>query len=103
MIQKPQSGWDILFYLSLASLLIWLILKLTGVINSPPLLEYGFPILSVALAFFTLYQGLNNRLAAISIGVARTETKVEYIEKEMGIIKLDVARIETEVKKMWER
>ncbi len=41
---KSINFWDIIAWLVLFSILIWVILKITGVINTPLLLEY-YPVL----------------------------------------------------------
>jgi len=38
---KKLSFWDILAWVVLAGILIWLILKVAGVINTPVILEYA--------------------------------------------------------------
>lgn len=39
--------WDVLAWVALASIVVWVTLKIIGVINTPPWLEYG-PIYSAA-------------------------------------------------------
>jgi hypothetical protein len=41
--QQKVSIWQILFYFSMFILTVWLILKVTGVIQTPLWLEYGIP------------------------------------------------------------
>ncbi len=100
--KMPQrhTVWEFLFYLSLLSILIWLILKLTGVINSPVLVEFGVPILSVILAFFTLYKDLLDRIGWIGRGLTKVVTKVEYLEKGTELLQRDVENIGNKINSM---
>jgi hypothetical protein len=40
-MKKSVSVWDIIAWIVLALILIWLILKVTGIINTPILIEYA--------------------------------------------------------------
>lgn len=40
-MKKKLSIWDIIAWVVLAGILIWVILKTTGIINTSPLLEYA--------------------------------------------------------------
>jgi len=84
---KKHSFWEISFYISLLLILIWLILKMTGIINTPPLLEYGFPILSALYAFFAIYRDLLDRIARISRSLIKVFMKVECHDKNIAEIK----------------
>ena len=41
MQKKRRSFWDILAWVALASIVVWLILKVLGIINTPLLLEFA--------------------------------------------------------------
>ena len=41
MVKKEVSIWDIIAWVVLAGILLWLILKVFGVINTPILIEYA--------------------------------------------------------------
>ncbi|MDO8528384.1 MAG: hypothetical protein Q7S06_00645 [Nanoarchaeota archaeon] len=45
-MKRGPTVWDILAWLVLAGIFIWLILKVTGVINTPAVIEYA-PIFGV--------------------------------------------------------
>ncbi len=94
MQKRRISAWEIVFYLSLLSILLWLILKLTGVISSPPFLEYGYPIFSGLLAFFALYQGINNRITRIGYDLTKAISKIEYLEKRQDLA--DIRLVKTD-------
>lgn len=47
---KRLNIWDVLAWVALASIVIWAILKITGIINTPLLLEY-YPIFAASYAF----------------------------------------------------
>ena len=42
--------WDVLAWIALASIVLWAILKIAGIINSPLLIEY-YPIFAASYAF----------------------------------------------------
>jgi len=42
-----MSIWDIIAWIALASIIIWAILKILGIINTPLLLEY-YPVFAVS-------------------------------------------------------
>lgn len=79
--------WDYLFYLSLLILTVWLILKVTGVINTPVWLEYGVPIGSFILTFLTMFQSWNNRFSELIVQVARVESTVVHHDKDLERLK----------------
>jgi hypothetical protein len=79
--------WELVFYVSMATILIWLILKLTGIINTPPFLQYGLPGISVLLAFFALYRDISDKINRIGNGVTKLFVKLDYIEKDVEGLK----------------
>lgn len=93
-MRTKHTIWEISFYISLLIILIWLILKLIGIINTPAFLEYGVPILSAMYALFALYRDLLDRINRISNGLTKVfiavehlETKVGYVENELNLLK----------------
>ncbi len=40
-MKRGMSLWDVLAWIILAAILFWTILKIFGIINTPPLLEYA--------------------------------------------------------------
>lgn len=82
MPQRKYTGWEISFYIALLLILVWLILKMAGVINTPPLIEYGFPILSATYAFFALYRDLIDRINRIGRGLTK-EKDVDFLKTKI--------------------
>ena len=77
------SKWQLMFYVSWAALSIWLILKVIGVIQTPVWLEYGFPVASMIIGIFGLYQNLLESIKGLSIGLATLTTKFEHLDKKV--------------------
>ncbi len=98
MSQRRHTRWEILFYLSLLSILLWLVLKLTGVINTPALLEYGFPIVSALLAFLALYRDFLDRVSRIGRGLTKTITSIQYLEKKVNAIENDMDKLKEKIR-----
>ncbi len=94
MQKRRISAWEIVFYLSLLSILLWLVLKLTGIINTPPILDYGYPVFSGILAFFAMYQGIHNRITRIGYDLTRAISKIEYLEKRQDLA--DIRLVKTD-------
>jgi hypothetical protein len=89
-----RSIWDYLFYASMAVILIWLVLKMTGIIQTPPWLEYGVPIGSFVIGFIMLFQSLNDRFMAMQMQIstlysndARMEEQLKHIDKDVEVLK----------------
>lgn len=89
-MKHKHTWWEISFYLSLLIIILWLILKLTGLINTPPFIEYGIPIFSATYAFFALYRDFLDRINRIGNGLTRAFMKIEHLENEVGSIKEEV-------------
>ena len=56
---KKINIWDILAWVALASIVIWGVLKVAGVINTPLLLEY-YPLFAVSYVFGWQINKLNS-------------------------------------------
>ena len=65
---------------------------MTGVINTPPFLEYGFPILSALFAFFSIYRDILDRIGRISQGLTKAFMRIEYQDKNITDIKENLRR-----------
>ncbi len=92
-----RSIWDYLFYASMAVILIWLVLKMTGIIQTPLWLEYGVPIGSFVIGFIMLFQSLNDRITTLSVNDARIETRIEHIDKDVESLKTDVGKLKSRI------
>jgi len=82
-----RSVWDYLFYASMSILTIWLILKVTGVINTPFWLEYGVLIGTFILGFFTFYQSMIDKIIVLSTNDARIEAHLIHLDKNVEFLK----------------
>ena len=82
-----KNFWDILAWICLFGIVLWLILKVTGIINTSLLLEYA-PLFGVAYIL-----GLNIRKLN---GVAKKVDKFEHFQqatiKEINDLKLNCVR-----------
>ena len=56
MIKKKRNIWDILTWIVLAGILIWIILKMLGIINTPILIEYAPYLGAVYLAGWQMHK-----------------------------------------------
>jgi hypothetical protein len=83
-MREKVSPWQIVFYVSLSVLSLWLILKVTGIIQTPTWLEYGVPIASLIFAIPAHHQHIIETLA-------RVGAKVEHLDKDVEFVKADVA------------
>ena len=103
MIQPmKRSVWDYLFYASMAVILIWLVLKMTGVIQTPIWLEYGVPIGSFVVGFIMFFQSINDRfvsmlmqIGTLSSNDARMEEHLKHIDQDVEILKTDVGGLKS--------
>lgn len=76
------SIWDILAWIVLAGILIWVILKVLGIINTPLLLEYS-PLFGVVyLAGWAMH-----KLDQTTDDVRDIKRELRFMEKDMGAIK----------------
>lgn len=87
---KQHDIWEYLFYGSMIVLTLWLILKLTGIIQTPVWLEHGIPIAGVILGVFPCYQHLLKTLMHLVVKVDRLESDVHVLKDDTRIVKGDV-------------
>ena len=92
-----RSIWDYLFYASMSVVLIWLVLKMTGVIQTPVWLEYGVPVGSFVVGVIMLFQSLNDKfvsmqlqIGALSANDARMEEHLKHLDRDVESIKAAV-------------
>jgi len=86
-----------MFYSSLATIMIWLILKIIGIIQTPVWLEYGVPVTSLVIAVFSLFHELIKDLTSIKIDVAELKINVTHLDKDMGVVKRDMTIVKNEL------
>ena len=98
MIMKIKfSFWEIVFYLSLLILFIWVILKSAGTIRTPLWLEFGVPALSTIFIILAFFKELMDSIKQIAVGLATLNVKFEHMEKDLGILKSDVKFLKRKV------
>ncbi len=90
----PQkiSAWDIIFFMSMGVLTLWLILKLTGVIQTPLWLEVGIPVATMIVGFGSLYTNLLEKVNRIAVDTAETRIRMNHFEKDMEFVKSVLVR-----------
>jgi len=81
---KHYKIWDILAYAVLAGILLWLILKATGVINTPVLIEYSPFFGAVYLAGWAM-----NKLDRTTKDVDVMKQDLKALEKNVNSIEID--------------
>lgn len=89
-MNKEISVWQIMFYVSWTVLSIWLILKVTGIIQTPIWLEYGVPIGSLIIGVFGLYHNIMEAFNKLSVNLAALTSKVNHMEKDIELVKTKI-------------
>ena len=84
--------YTIIFWISLLSILLWLILKALGYINTPPLIEL-FPYFSAVFgagAFFQMIRDMKDRLNKLeketTNGFKDVDTKISGLDKRIVML-----------------
>ncbi|MBW2968657.1 hypothetical protein KY304_00190 [Candidatus Woesearchaeota archaeon] len=81
--------YDIIFWMSMLIMIVWIILKIAGIINSPVWIEM-IPYMSIVFAAGAFYQSINNAkldMADLKIRMGAVELKFHDLEKEMVSVK----------------
>ncbi len=65
-------------------LTIWLILKVTGVIQTPVWLELGVPVASLIIGVFALYHNLIEKMNQLAINFVSLISKVASLDKDLN-------------------
>lgn len=84
---KKLSIWDIIAWVVLAGILLWLILKMLGVINTPVLLEYAPYLGAVYIAGWQI-----NKLSNVAEDVKDLKNFKDETIKQIHLIKENRAR-----------
>jgi len=84
---KKLSVWDVIAWIVLAGILVWLILKVTGIINTPILLEYAPYFGAVYIAGWQI-----NKLASVADDVKNLKDFKDGTIKQIHFIKENCAR-----------
>lgn len=82
-----ERFWELMFYASIATLIIWAILKSVGVINTPAWLEFGVPVIGLAFAALSFYQNLADKFTALAVTIAGHTVRLEHLERDVEQIK----------------
>ena len=94
---RKLNVWDYMFYGSMLVLTVWLILKVTGVINTPVWLEYGVPSAGIIIGVFSLYHNLLKNLMHIVIKVDHLESDVHVLKSDVHTLKDDMRTVKHDI------
>lgn len=78
-------------------MLIWLILKIIGIIQTPILLEYGLPVGSFLLTALAIYNNLLKSINHLAVRLAVLEAKFDHLDKDVEILKNNVGNMEKDI------
>lgn len=87
---KKRSIWDILVYVALIVLVIWIILKLAGVINSPVIVEI-IPYVSAAYVFGRMFQKVETTaddVEKINTEIREIKDETKSIDKRIQVLEI---------------
>jgi len=89
-MKRGMSFWDILAWIVLGLILLWLILKMLGIINTPTLIEYAPYIGTIYLAGWAMskFDTVMNDINGIKRNLSFLNRKVNDMDKDIGIIKV---------------
>lgn len=79
MLKMKKDIWDIIFWVLLGISLLVIILKLTGVINTPDLIAY-LPVITLIFASGIVYQKLLTFMNSMYERTDYLKTKIDNIE-----------------------
>jgi len=85
--RKSESFWDIIAWIVLALILLWLILKTVGIINTSPLLEYAPIYGAVYLAGWQIH-----KLAIVASDVKELKRFKDLTIKEINDLKMNCVK-----------
>ncbi len=110
-LERKITFWQVVFYVSMATVALWLILKLAGIIKTPIWLEYGVPIGGFFFSVLGMYKEilgdihkvaisvtkLSGRVDTMARGLIKVENKVEHLESNMFHIKNDMVLVKKKI------
>ncbi len=82
--------WDYVFYTSMSIVLLWILLKSVGIIQTPFWLQYGLPASSFVIGVFALYYNLVKSITDLTIKTGNVEKDVEILKDNNKSLKYDV-------------
>ncbi len=92
--------YTMIFWLSLSSILIWVILKVLGIINTPIIIEL-FPVISAVFgagAFFQMVFGIRGRLFKLESRTDKMAHGLTRLELDVTNIKSNMSEINTRLR-----
>jgi|SRR3989344_5350837 len=89
MEKTKISMWGIIFHICMGLVLLWVVLKSLGVINTPFWLEYGFPVATFIFGVLAFYRDLLQSLNKLEIDGSTTKIRLEHLEQDVGQLKKD--------------
>lgn len=87
MVDKTKL-YTLIFWASLLSILLWVILKVVGVINTPPLIEF-YPIIGAVFAAGSFFQlVLDTRRMAFDTKriLVKVQQEIHFIDKRVAVL-----------------
>ena len=80
-----------IIYISMGIVVIWIILKSVGIIQTPFWLEYGVPVGSFIAASLTIYKDLIDKLHNL-------DKDVHSVKNDVSNLKIDIKEVKEKVK-----
>lgn len=93
VFKQKTSIWQILFYSSLIVLTIWLIRRLSGIVQTPLWFEQGIPVATLIISILSLYQNLARDFVGLRKDFFILEKKIDVIENDVGSLKSNVSEL----------
>lgn len=97
-LSRRISPWAVMFYLGMAMILVWALLKSVGVINTPVWLEVGIPAVGAVLGLFGIFRELLNSIHQVKLDVIvlrkDTEKDISLLQAGIQTLRTDFARLE---------
>lgn len=93
MLFMNITFWKALFYLSLGTVTLWLILKLSGIIHTPVWLEFGVPIAGIIIGIFSMYKTIIDGIHNIALKVEVFEHKFHAHDQRLQGIEQELLNI----------
>lgn len=86
-MHKKLNIWDVIAWIVLAGILVWLLLKVFGIINTPALIEYAPYFGAIYLAGWQIH-----KLAVVASDVRELKKFKEATIKEINKVKINCVK-----------
>lgn len=97
-LRHKPSGWMILYYLGMAVVLLWALLKSAGVINTPEWLEIGVPAVAAVIGLYGIFKEILDRIHEVKLDVIvlrkDTERDISLLQADVHSLRNDFGRLE---------